>query len=154
MTTFVFSQSERKREQLNKVMDHLITLERGQVILYTDIETLTGIKRDSRSWRSFVATLKRQTLSQLNIELWPEKNQGYKLLTIAEQINMSPKSRLSRARRQLNKASQGLAAAGRDTNDVHLTSLASHMKNAIDDARQTLAEQSTRIAQISRAWNK
>lgn len=87
-----------------------LTLPRGVVIPWGEIEAVAGFDRESPHWRQFDKRWRRRFLRTTGVHLGPVNGVGLKLLTTQEQLHDRSVMRHRKAYRQLHREAVELAA--------------------------------------------
>lgn len=101
--TELFTRKKVITEAVDRAMLMLEPLKRGQVAPWEGLESAAGFNRTSPHWASFRLRLLRDFRRKTGIVLWPMHGEGWKLLTIDEQIRWRNQKRMKRAARQLRR---------------------------------------------------
>lgn len=78
------------------------TMDRGQVLSHDEVQVVLGVPPHAHPWDLVMRKVARRLLRERSIALWPNYVGGYKLCTVAEQLQL-PTERLRRAGRQARK---------------------------------------------------
>lgn len=101
-----FKECEILRIGTKNILEHVMSMELGETLLYEDIESLSGVGRHSEKWNTLVKKFRSAAQrSERGIVMRCVPNVGYRLLTREEQITIPPIDRSRRARRQLFRGS-------------------------------------------------
>lgn len=99
----MFSTKEEIQRTVDAMVDHVKSLDRGDVVKFGDLETITGTERYAGRWVLYVQKMRRRILKERGIAMRPLVNVGYKLCTKDEQLKYCARNRQRRAVRQLNR---------------------------------------------------
>lgn len=116
---FVFSENKQINRLVHRVMDHVGTLNRGDVLAHETIEKLTQCVRYSLWWGTIIRKFRNRLRQARGIACRPVVNVGYKLLTEDEQLSRCPQDRQKRAIRQLSRGIQEITAMNSDDLTFH-----------------------------------
>lgn len=102
--------SERIHDAVESLWEQTASLERGDVIHWTDIEAAVGESRDASPCRVVVLKLKRRYEEERGITLWSVPTVGYRLCTVEQQLLRCSRERVKRAGRQLRRGVRHMQA--------------------------------------------
>lgn len=91
------------QEQIARIVSHAENLGPGNIIEYGVIEAITGECKDHERSRYVAHQAMKRIERDRGIPCWVEPNQGYKLLTFTEAVNLLPEKRLKRSLKQTSK---------------------------------------------------
>lgn len=100
----MFDENKQLSKNVAAVVRFASGLNRGETLLFTDIERLSGMERYGEGWLTLIRKVKRAILRERGIALWPSVNVGYKLLEHGEQLELCPRARQRQASRRLTTA--------------------------------------------------
>lgn len=107
---FHFERSEQITLMVEQLLEQLKPLGRGDTIGHNTIAKLLNVGPHEGHWQTVIAKVKRRLEDERGITLWSEREVGYRLLTIQEQLTFAAKARLRRARRQIRKGLRHVSA--------------------------------------------
>jgi hypothetical protein len=109
-----FQPKLRITQKVNAVFDEVKQLQRGDLLPYPRIEALTGLTRADDQWKYIILRVRKLTLERLRIDLFCERNEGYKLLTAGEHVTVAAPSYRHRAYNQHKKEHKTLVAVAEE----------------------------------------
>lgn len=103
------------KEKITKAVDALMELaasvQRGEVLLWTDIEQATGIARYTECWSTVVVKFRKRLLRERCIAVLPVTGSGLEFLTQQDQVRRIAEYRQRRMFRQSTRAVREIGAA-------------------------------------------
>lgn len=102
--------SERIKKAIDKSMQFMQGLDRGDLVNHTTLEQVANIKRRTPEWISFTVGLSQRMLAERSIRLVNKHGEGYTLATADDQVNSVCVSDQRKVLRQLRKARQSVEA--------------------------------------------
>lgn len=112
MTNDQFRANEELRAHTGSVLRRMSAMSRGDMLPHSAVEAMTGLHRNDPRYRYVMRKVERKMLLHgRRIQIWCFRDEGYKLLTVDEQLNMVPRKRDERAMRQVlgkQRALEGL----------------------------------------------
>lgn len=145
----MFQPNEEIRGLIDALYDRCESLDRGDILTHETIREVLGCEPHTGHWQYCVDVTRRRLQDQRGIATLPETTVGYKLLTTQETLEVLPRHRTLKARRQHRRARRSLEALpekGLSTNQRRARMLLIEMaRRAEAAARAELKEQAEGI---------
>jgi hypothetical protein len=114
----VFEAKEEIAEMVNRLFAMARPLKRGEVIGHDAIREILGVEPHSGHWQHCMGKFRRRMEQERHISVWPVHTVGYKLCTVAEQLEL-PHIRMVRARRHIKRGMRSLDALPKSGLTLH-----------------------------------
>ena len=103
-----------RRDEIQQMVDGLVALcgplGRGELLTREAIQVVVGVEPNTAHWKHCVHQARRRLERERGIATWPVVGQGFRLLTVDEQIGLLPRLRRRKAFRQIRRSQQSVTA--------------------------------------------
>lgn len=97
----MFERNEILTDLIAQLYEACAPLNRGDTIGHDAIARILRVAPHEGHWQQCIARLKRRMEDERGITLWSEREVGYRLMLVVEQLTLAPRRRLKRACRQM-----------------------------------------------------
>lgn len=131
-----FQRKPEIQDRVEKLSSLFDKYERGDTLLWTDVEKATGFPRDdNRTIYAFKRAKRDLRDGPRGIELLYNGVDGFKFLTVKEQLEHMPKLRDRKAITQCNLKAKGVCAVPDENLTEHQRRLVDHHMRSADEVR-------------------
>jgi hypothetical protein len=99
----MFEPTERILTMVDELYTLTVPLNRGDILPHEAISRVCGVDPHARHYQWCLRKLARRLQAERGIAIWNEPKIGYRLLTVADQLNIPSRKRILKAKRQINK---------------------------------------------------
>jgi hypothetical protein len=145
----MFEASEATNAKIEALFAQTADMGRGDFLAHEAIEEVLGIKRHDAGWGWLMVKLRDRLEAERGITLWSERLVGYKLLTVAEHLDV-PLRRGRRAIRQLKRGLKSLEALPTNRLNDHQRRLLAFRLDGTRAAGQALRRQMHELDVLAR----
>lgn len=142
----MFKENAKIAYGMDRIMDRLRTMRRGEVLTHDEISSLSGIRRDSAQYATIRQKIRKHALKHLRFTIVAVQGVGYKIATAGDQAN-DAMQRANRSSRQLHRGIREVSAAPEDSLTDHQRRV-KHSKIQVFKAGRQLTRRAAKINEV------